>query len=123
MRSPSTSLSKPLTTIDYKILKSLNRNARKPIIEIADDVGLSAKTIKKRLDRMSDNYLASFSIEWAPLYKDSFVSIFHIELNVKTDLNSTIKDLSNKYSQNIVFCASFSNLPNFIMLEIWTNTM
>ena len=37
----------PLTTIDYKILKTLNRDARKTIIDIADDVGLSAKTVRK----------------------------------------------------------------------------
>ena len=41
---------------------------------------------------------------------------------MSTDLNSTIKHLYRKYSQNIVVCASFSNLPNFIMLEIWTKT-
>lgn len=119
---PYTSFPKPLSNIDYKILKSLNRDARKPIIDIADDVGISVKTVRKHLDRMVDNNLASFSIEWAPLYKDSFVSVFHIELNVNTDMNSTIKHLFTKFSQNIVVCASFSNIPNFIMLELWTKT-
>jgi DNA-binding Lrp family transcriptional regulator len=119
---PYESFPKPLTNIDYKILKSLNRDARKPIIDIADDVGLSTKTVRKRLNRMIENNLASFSIEWAPLSKDSFVSVFHIELNVGTDMNSTIKYLYNKHSQNIVVCESFSNIPNLVLLEIWTKT-
>jgi DNA-binding Lrp family transcriptional regulator len=46
----------PLTTIDYKILKTLNNDARKPVTDIADDVGLSAKTVKKRLEIMGYSY-------------------------------------------------------------------
>ena len=119
---PYTSFPEPLTGIDYKILKSLNRDARKPIIDIADDTGLSAKTVRKRLDRMIENNLASFSIEWTPLYKDSFVTVFHIDLNEGTDMNSIIKHFYDKYSQNIVFCAGFSNIPNLILLETWSRT-
>jgi Lrp/AsnC family leucine-responsive transcriptional regulator len=119
---PYESFPKPLTNIDYKILKSLNRDARKPIIDIAAEVGLSAKTVKKRLDRMIENNLVSFSIEWAALYKDSFVSVFHIELHVGTDINATLQHLSTKYSHNMVVCANFSNIPNLILLEIWTKT-
>ncbi len=119
---PYTSFPEPLTSIDYKILKSLNRDARKPITDIADDVGLSSKTVRKRLDRMIENNLASFSIEWKPLYKDSFIVVFHINLNEGIDMNSTIKHIYDKYSQNIAVCASFSNIPNMIMLEVWAKT-
>lgn len=122
LNKPFTSVPEPLTQIDYKILKALNRDARKPIIDIADEVGLSAKTVKKRLDRMIENNLASFSIEWSPLYTDSFLTLFHIKLNPGSDLYSTMQHLSTKYSQNIFVCASFSNIPNFILLEIWTKT-
>ena len=124
MNEPYASFQEPLTTIDYKILKSLNRDAKKPLIDIANDVGLSAKTVRKRLDRMVENNLAMFSIEWAPLYKDSFVTIFNLQLepNSKTEVNSIIKHLYVKYSQNIIVCASFFNLPDYILLEIWTKT-
>ena len=117
-----TSFPEPLTGIDYKILKSLNRDARKPIIDIAEDVGITSKTVRKRLDRMIQNNLASFTIEWTPLYTDSFVSIFHIYLNDGMSLTSTIKHINDKFSNNIMVLASFSNIPNFILVEIWTKT-
>ncbi len=63
---PYLTLPEPLTSIAYKILKTLNRDSRKPITDIADDVGISAKTVRKRLERMIENKLASFSIEWTP---------------------------------------------------------
>jgi DNA-binding Lrp family transcriptional regulator len=122
LNKPFIEFPKPLSNIDFKILKSLNRDARKPIIDIADEVGLSAKTVRKRLDRIIENNLATFTIEWAPLYNNCFTSIFHLNLNPGTDINSTIKHLTEKYSQNTLVCASFSNIPNFILLEIWTKT-
>ena len=63
----------PLSSIDYKILKTLNRDSRKPVTDIADDVGLSANTVRKRLDRMIENNLATFTIEWIPKSENNFI--------------------------------------------------
>ena len=108
----------PLTSIDFKILRTLNRDARKPITDIADDIGISAKTVRKHLDRMSENKLASFSIQWMP-HKNNFVTVFHIILNEGTDMNSTLKHINEKFSQNIAYCLNYSNIPNLITLHTW----
>ncbi|NVM37353.1 MAG: winged helix-turn-helix transcriptional regulator [Candidatus Lokiarchaeota archaeon] len=111
----------PLSSIDFKILKTLNRDARKSITDIADDVGLSAKTVRKRLDRMSENKLASFSIQWMP-HKTSFVMVFHLILKEGTDMNSSLKHINEKYSQNIAYCLNYSNIPNLITLHTWAKS-
>ncbi|MFX1388291.1 MAG: AsnC family protein, partial [Promethearchaeota archaeon] len=111
-----------LTSIDYKILKTLNKDSRKPITDIADDVGVSAKTVKKRLDRMIKNNLATFSMQWKPLYGVSYLTYFSIRLNEGSNIDSTIRHLYEKYNQNIVNCINYSNVPNIITLEIWART-
>ena len=112
----------PLTSIDYKILKTLNRDARKPISDIADDVGISAKTVRKRLNRMIENKLATFTIQWTPMYENSYFTLFYLFLNKGTDLNSVIQHLNKKFSQNIAYCLTFSNIPHLILLCTLTRT-
>ena len=112
----------PLTRIDYKILKTLNRDARKPISDIADDVGLSAKTVRKRLNRMIENKLVTFTIQWTPAYANSYFTIFYLFLNKGTNLNTTVQNLNEKFSQNIAYCLTFSNIPHLILFCTLTKT-
>ena len=119
---PYVTIPEPLTTVDYKILRILNRDARKSITDIAEDVGLSAKTVRKRLNQMIERNLAVFSIEYTPLYDNSFITVFHISLKEGTDINSTTKYLEKKYYQNIAHCYSYSNIPNFMTITSWTKT-
>jgi DNA-binding Lrp family transcriptional regulator len=110
----------PLTTIDYKILKSLNRDSRKPITDIVEDVGVSAKTVRKRLDRMIENNLIDFSFKWTEKGENNLTTGFNIHLKEGTNIDSTIQYLYEKYSKNIIACLSYSNIPNFITMHTWT---
>lgn len=109
----------PLSSIDFKILKTLNKDARKPITDISDDIGVSTKTVRKRLDYMIENNLANFSIQITP-HMDSFVTIFHLFLKEGANVQSTLEYLEEKYSKNLFYCLSFSNIPNLIQLNAWT---
>ena len=118
---PYKTVPEPLSSIDFKILKILNMDARKPITDIADDVGVSTKTIRKRLDYMIENNLADLSIQITP-HMNSFVTIFHLFLNEGTNITSTLEYLGEKYSKNLFYCLSFSNIPNLIQLNVWTKS-
>ena len=117
---PYSTLPEPLTSIDFKIIKSLNRDSRKPVIDIADDIGLSSKTVKKRLDRMIENNLVELNIEWSDKAENNLTTGFHIHLNEGTDLYFTSNYLFEKYNQNVIACIAFSNIPNFIYMIVWT---
>jgi DNA-binding Lrp family transcriptional regulator len=112
----------PLTPIDYKIIKSLNKDARKPVADIADEVGISAKTARKRLNRMIENKLITFSIVWTPTSESVFMTFFHIYLRQDDDITYKTKYIREKYSKNVISCRSYSNIPKFILMLAWTRT-
>ncbi len=116
---------KPPTDLDYLIINSLKNNSRKSISDIALEVGASTKTIRRRLDRLSENFLIQFQIDWYP----DKTGIIPSMINLKLDPNKIIDDnelevkLKQKLGSKILFIWSFSNLPNLKFISIWTQSM
>ncbi len=111
-----------LTTMDYKIIKSLQRDARKPVIDISDETGMSAKTVKKRIDRMVENQLIRMTLEWNPIYENCLVTVFTLHLNDGMDLREKIQHIYTKYKKNLVVAFSYSNIPNILTMEVVTKS-
>jgi DNA-binding Lrp family transcriptional regulator len=47
------SVERTLTRLDWRILKALRYKGRRPLAEVADEVGVSLRTIRRRFDRMA----------------------------------------------------------------------
>ena len=112
-----------LQNLDYRIIHALQRDSRKAIPEIAEELSLSAKTIRRRLARMIGENLIELSLEWFPDKSNDIITVFHIDLKTQAEKGKAISSLSKDYSPNALFCWSFSNLPDSILLFIWTNSM
>ena len=47
------SVARSLTPLDWRILKALRYKGRRPLSEVADEVGVSLRTVRRRFDRMA----------------------------------------------------------------------
>ncbi|MCW3995959.1 MAG: winged helix-turn-helix transcriptional regulator [Candidatus Bathyarchaeota archaeon] len=110
-----------LCPLDYKIIRSLKDDSRKPISDIAEEIGASAKTVRRRLAFMRKNLLIQFSIEWYPDESNDIISIFHIHFKNEANPN-TPNLILQKYYPNTIFYWSFSNIPNSYVFLVWTPT-
>ena len=52
-----------LTTTDWRIIDSIKDNCRKTDVEIADELGISSKTVKRRLSYLRENNIILFMID------------------------------------------------------------
>jgi DNA-binding Lrp family transcriptional regulator len=110
-----------LCELDYKIIRSLKDDSRKPISIVAEELGISTKTARRRLNSMIKNFLIQFSIEWYPDASNDIMSIFHI--NIKSDANPNAPNLIlQKHYPNTIFYWSFSNIPDSYVFMVWTPT-
>lgn len=50
---PMPTVGRPLSELDWRIVRALRGNAMRPLPEVAKAVGVSAKTVKRKLDRLS----------------------------------------------------------------------
>ena len=110
-----------LCELDYKIIRCLKDDSRKATSDIAKELGISAKTVSRRLTRMMKNYLIELSIEWYPDASNDIISAFHIR--IKPDSNpNTPNVIIQKYYPNTLFYWGFSNFPNEYIFFVWTPT-
>ena len=112
-----------LYPLDYQIVYALHKNSRKPVSDVAEELGVSAKTVRRRLSRMIREGLIELSIEWYPDASNDIMTIFHLHLKASADKSKVGPLLIKKYSPNAFFLLSFSNLPNLLLCVVWTNTM
>ena len=110
-----------LCELDYKIIRSLKDDSRKATSVVAEELGVSAKTVRRRLTRMINNYLIQFSIDWYPDASNDIISVFHVQL--KPDANPNAPNIIwQKHYPNALFYWGFSNIPNSYLFLTWTPT-
>lgn len=119
---PSPAHDTVLSILDKKIIRSLHDDSRKTISDIAEELGVSAKTIRRRLSNMMEHCLIDLSLEWYPDASNDIVTVLHLHLKHNIE-KKNIPQLLGKYMPNLLFSWSFSNLSNELMAVVWTNTM
>ncbi len=112
-----------LDRLDYRILKALAKDSRRPVTEVAEQVGASAKTTARHVERMANEGAVEFSIEWYPDASDDIVSTFHLRLKPGRDKYEAMAHMMNRYAADLLFVFPFSNLPAFLIAACWTNSM
>ncbi len=112
-----------LHQLDYQILASLHKDSRKPASEVASEVRASAKTVHRRLERMVEKGLVDFTIDWYPDASNDIVGLCHVDTLPHSDRLAVLTALKGKFQQSILVEILFSNLPNLLVLFLWTNTM
>jgi Lrp/AsnC family leucine-responsive transcriptional regulator len=105
-----------LTKIDFQILRTLGSDAKRTIADLAKDLGITAKTIRKRVKRMREYNLVEFSINFAPQNEGTIVSQFHIYLDKNSDHDNEINNIKEQYNDNLLYLQRFTNIPNLLML-------
>lgn len=112
-----------LDRLNCRILRSLHRDARKSIADVAGELGLSAKTVGRRLGRMAAEGAAEFSVEWYPDQANDIVSMWHLELKPSADRDKAVALLFNRYGGHLLFAWPLGNLPRLLLAGTWTGSM
>jgi Lrp/AsnC family transcriptional regulator, leucine-responsive regulatory protein len=111
-----------LCDLDYRIVNSLQDDARKPVSDVTEELGVSAKTVRRRLTRMIKNRLIELSLEWYPDASNDIITL--VELHLKPDADMLVAyELLKKYSPHMLFFWSFANIANTATYVVWTTSM
>ncbi|MBI0584556.1 MAG: AsnC family transcriptional regulator [Methanomassiliicoccus sp.] len=112
-----------LSVLDYRIMRSLKEDARRPVEEVASELGISAATARRRLVRMMEMGAFTPSMDWRPSASGQTVAQLHLRLEEGADRNGLITDLTSRAGPHLFGAITFSNLPRFLLLVVWARSM
>lgn len=111
-----------LTNLDHRIIWALHEDARRPLAEVAADVGVSAKTASIRLERMTSKGLIEFHVAALPhLYASEVLLTVKIrpDANRRKIVEMMREDPECFVDEDITFC----NAPNTVLFTLEVENM
>jgi DNA-binding Lrp family transcriptional regulator len=112
-----------LSPLDLRILDALRTDARKPLTEVAEKLGITAKTVKRHWDRLEAEGLIEKSIQWSPDSSGDIIVFLHLDIQDGKDRHEMGGDIMARYGPNVVFFRTFINLPSFLQLVLWGRSL
>ena len=112
-----------LCDLNLKIIRSLKDDSRKAVSDVASELGVSAKTVRRRLERMQKNNLVELGLEWYPDKSNDIITLVDVHLKPEVDLGVASFQILRKYEPNTLFFWCFVNVANTLTYTVWTNSM
>ncbi len=111
-----------LTALDRQIIFNLRDDSRKSIVDVAEELGVAAKTVRRRLSFMQKKGLIELSMHWYADSSNDIITIMHVKLKPDTDVNG-LSEIMKGYSPNCLLWFPLINIPNEVFSMFWTTTM
>lgn len=112
-----------LTPLDYEIVDSLRDDAKKPLSEVSEEIGVSTRTVRRRLSTLEKHGWIDLSILWYPEASNDIITLFELDINPSVDKRDVLGSLRGELSPSHILTWDFNNLPNKALMITWTPTM
>jgi DNA-binding Lrp family transcriptional regulator len=112
-----------LTGLDYRILASLQENCRKEIVDVADELGVVASTVRRHLEKMEKAGAVNCGIKYDLTPSGDIQAKLNIYLKNDVDRDEIVAKILDMYPMNVLSINTFSTVSNLLTVFIWTETM
>ena len=111
-----------LTNLDYRIIASLLHDSRKPAVDVAAGLGVSARTVKRRIARMEENGLIYYRVVFDHASLGGLFTLLDLYVRSGVNVQDAAVLIRKKYSANMLEMRTFSTIPNNVTVDVWTRT-
>lgn len=113
----------PLTTMDFRIVNSLRNDARKAVSDVAEELGVSTKTVRRRLSRLENEGLIHLTIDFVPTASSDIITILHVKIPNAEDRKSCVPVLWNGCRPNVIGLSYLFDPHDILYCTLWTKNM
>lgn len=114
---------KKLSSLDLRIIAALKDDARRPVSDIADMVGVSAKTVRRHLEDMTSEGSLGLNMPMDLALGGDMLLIMHVNLMERADKVEVGKRLLSRRHFQDQYIRTYSNLPGLLTWVFWSDKM
>lgn len=112
-----------LSPLDLRIISSMQNDARKPYSQVGQEIGVTARTVRQRFDKMLEEDCIELRLKVNPTETKTITSVFHVYTKEGVDRMAMGIELMKRYPANVLFFRSYVNIPDMISLAGSHSTM
>jgi DNA-binding Lrp family transcriptional regulator len=113
-----------LTNLDFRIISSLSTDCRKSAQDVAAEVGVSPRTVTRRLDSMLDRGMLELTLGWNPYQMGGLIlTMVDIDLREGQDKEAFLSSLGKRFGPKVLMSATYHNLPGYVESIVWTTNI
>jgi len=120
MRVPMRSVE--LSALDYRLINLLHGDSRMAVADIAEGLGVSAKTVTRRLDRLTGAGALEFTVQVQLGAASGTTGLVLFALKPGVDKNRVRTSLNERFGNSIIMLMTYSNLPDKLFFMCWAQT-
>jgi DNA-binding Lrp family transcriptional regulator len=113
----------PLAKLDYRIVRALSADCRRPLQDVATEVGSTAKTVKRRLEHMESDHSVSLNIELVLCSSGDLISIVHAKLRPSRRMEDIIPTLINRKDPHLLGISGSNVEPGLMIFSVWARDL
>lgn len=112
-----------MTPLDYRIVRELREDSRREVTAVAEQLGVSAATVRRRLNRMTEAGSVEFSVGFFPGSLPGTISFVQLTVAPGHDRMRLIGRLNGSFGARFVACAGFSNVVDRLACVFWAESL
>ncbi len=112
-----------LSRIDYRIINALRHNSRKLVVDIAEETGITPKTIRNHLEQMEEENSIEYTMLWNPSYSGGADFVVRIDLRPGADKAKYISALNQRFGARVILTFIHSNILDYVCGYCWAPTI
>lgn len=112
-----------LSGLDYRIINSLRHDARKPEKQVAEELGVSAKTVHRHLERMRKEGSVVLLTQYRANATPDIFSLIHMKISRSADRRELSAYLTEKYKPQFLGVQMIESEPYLFVSNLWTKTL
>jgi DNA-binding Lrp family transcriptional regulator len=108
---------------DLSIIRSLREDCRKSFSDVAEELNISTRTVRRRLDKLiseGDIYLRA---EMVPTASGDIVSFFFLYLTDGVDRDRIAHEIHRDNYPYVMSMVPISNVPGLLIANCWSDSM